>query len=101
MKGIVKMLMRVMSKMMISCEKASFLASKSLDARLSIRESMALKTHTMVCKYCKLYAIEIAEISHAIHHINYNVENNNFQYRLSDSEKSSLEKIIENTSLGK
>lgn len=91
-----KMLMRVMSKMMISCEKASFLASKSLDTRLSLKETMALKMHTMVCKYCRLYSIEISEINHAVQHMNHNLEKNKFQYNLSESEKHSLEKMIEN-----
>jgi hypothetical protein len=99
MKGIMRVLMRVMSKMMISCEKAAFLASKSLDTRLSLSETMAMKMHTMVCKYCKMYSIEISEINHAIQHINHNVESGNFQYELSDADKDSLEKLVEsNTS---
>ena len=96
MNGVMKLLMRVMGKMMISCEKASFLASKALDTRLSLRESMALKMHTMVCKYCRLYSIEIEEINHAVQHTNLNLENDNYQYNLSDSEKHSLEKMVEN-----
>ncbi len=44
---------------MLTCKKASFLASKRLDNKLTLRELVGFYMHTAICGFCRRYAAEI------------------------------------------
>jgi len=41
---------------MLTCKEASYLASKKLDKKLSLRERMGFIFHTAMCSVCRYYA---------------------------------------------
>ncbi len=44
---------------MLTCKQASFLASKKLDKKLTIKEHFDFSLHTVMCGLCRHYANEI------------------------------------------
>jgi hypothetical protein len=46
-------------KNIVSCKIAAALISKSLEQKLSIKESVQLKTHLAICKTCVFYSNQI------------------------------------------
>lgn len=50
---------------MLSCRKASELASRSLDRRLSTGERVSLGLHLAMCRICRRYRSQITFISRA------------------------------------
>ena len=44
---------------MLTCKEVSFLASKKLDKKLTIRERIDFFLHTAMCGFCRRYAKEI------------------------------------------
>ena len=50
---------------MLTCKQASFLASKKLDKKLTIRERFNFSLHTAMCGLCRHYAKEI-EVLHKL-----------------------------------
>ena len=56
----------LMDRMMISCEKATFLISKSEEEKLSCKEKYQLRVHLMGCKFCRRYKKEIQYLSNAL-----------------------------------
>jgi len=44
---------------MLTCKEASFLASKKLDKKLTLKERIDFSLHTAMCGLCKRYAKEI------------------------------------------
>ncbi len=52
---------------MLSCKDASRLVSQSLDRPISVRERLALGFHLMICKFCRRFTRQLAQVSAAIH----------------------------------
>jgi hypothetical protein len=50
---------------MISCQKATELASHSLDRPLNLWEKVALKTHLKICLQCKKYHQQLLTLHEA------------------------------------
>jgi len=44
---------------MLTCKEASFLASKKLDKKLTLKERIDFSLHTSMCGLCRRYAKEI------------------------------------------
>ena len=44
---------------MLTCKEASYLASKKLDKKLTLREWMRFLLHTTICSLCRRYARDI------------------------------------------
>ena len=44
---------------MLTCKQASFLASKKLDKKLTLKERIDFSLHTTMCGLCRRYAKEI------------------------------------------
>ncbi len=57
-KTIINRVKNLMMKMMISCEKATYLVDKEQYTNLSFKESFDLKFHLTTCKFCRLYKLE-------------------------------------------
>ncbi len=52
-------MMAKLARMMIACDEATYLASKSRDNKLNFKERMNLRIHLLSCKYCLRYARDI------------------------------------------
>ncbi len=51
---------------MLTCKEASYLASKKLDKRLTLRESMGWLLHVSLCKLCRHYAKDLKKLQNSI-----------------------------------
>lgn len=49
---------------MISCKEATYLTSKKEQGKISIVERMKLSFHAMMCKFCKMFAVQNDVIVH-------------------------------------
>lgn len=59
---------------MLSCKQASQLVSQSFDRPISVRERLALAFHLMICKFCRRFNRQLAQISSAIHRLTRHTE---------------------------
>mgnify|MGYP006271775609 CR=1 FL=1 len=84
-------MMKILSKSMISCEKAAFLASKSMDDGLNLQEKIKLKMHTAACKYCLWYEKEINNLNAIFHTIHENTLSGKIVYHLSEEKKDEIQ----------
>jgi len=57
--GLLDKISGKLSKLMLSCEEATFLASKSQHMGISLKEKINLRIHLFTCKFCKRYKIQI------------------------------------------
>ena len=57
-KTFINRVKNTMMKMMISCEKATYLVDKKQYTHLHLKEKLDLEFHLMTCKFCKLYQVE-------------------------------------------
>lgn len=67
-KKMKKLLDRLMMRMMITCEKAAFLISKSQDQKLTFSEDVQLRMHLMGCRFCRAYERDLGLLSDSIRH---------------------------------
>lgn len=78
----------LMDRMMISCDKASYLISKSEEEKLSCREKYHLQVHLMGCKFCRRYKKEIRYMSQAINSFK---DSSAFSGKLSSDKKKDIQ----------
>ncbi len=75
-----------MMKMMITCEKASFLIDKSYYTPLTLKERFDLKIHLLTCKFCRIYSHE----SHLINEEIKKIKIQNMNYKLTEEQKKKI-----------
>ncbi len=46
-------MMRLMNMVLPSCDEVSRLASQAMDEKLTLRKRLALRTHLMLCVWCR------------------------------------------------
>lgn len=51
----------------LSCKEASQLASQALDRPISVRERLALGFHLLICRFCRRFTRQLAQLSAAVH----------------------------------
>ena len=79
---------------MIDCKQASQLISKSLDRRLSLRERLSLRFHTLICEYCRRFGQQLNTLRVALKRMNENVENDT-NITMPSETKTRIAKSIE------
>ncbi len=47
---------------MLTCKEVSFLASKKLDKKLTLREQIGFLFHTTMCRLCRYYAKDLKSL---------------------------------------
>ena len=99
-KGFKMTMMALMSKMMISCDKAAFLTSKAQEDGLTFLENIELKMHILSCKYCQRYEKDVKMINQYVKYQNLKIQQGNNGYHLSQDDKSAINDLI-NTNLKK
>lgn len=90
-------LLSVMRRMMISCEEASMLASREMLESISMKQKANLHMHIVGCKHCRKYHRQTAIIHKTLRDIKSEERLARLNgHRLSGTEKSSLQRLINN-----
>jgi hypothetical protein len=97
MKGMKRSVMAYMQRIMLSCEEATFIATKKIVQDVSLKERMNLQMHLAVCKHCRKFYHQVRMITGTIRHHSSKAGNSKaIQTRMSPAEKSKLQKLIYN-----
>lgn len=76
------------TKLMITCKEATMLSIQKAEISLSFSDRVRLFIHLLICQYCRLFDKQIKIIGKLI-------SNWKTDKRLSDTEKTHLQNIIE------
>lgn len=85
-----------MRRMMINCEEASLLSTREMLGTVLMKEKVDLHMHLMGCKHCRKYYRQSAIINKTIMRVKNTKHIEQAGHRLSTTEKSSLQRIINN-----
>ncbi len=83
-----------MNKIMLSCDEATLLVTKSEFVRLSCNEQVRLKMHLVTCKFCRRFKKQSEMISLQIHKLDLNFDKKELQLHLSEEQKARMIKAI-------
>lgn len=87
--------MKGMNKVMLSCDTATYLITRSEYDKLSCIKKMQLKMHMAGCKYCRYFAEQTKYISKLLNKIR-DPETQKLSVCLSDKQKKKINTAIEN-----
>jgi len=87
-------LKKMKNGMMLSCDTATLLITKSEFEKLGCVDSIRLKMHLASCKFCRRFKEQSVEISHQIKKLS-NIENTATAHTLSEEQKERLSKIFD------
>lgn len=72
------------------CKEITMLASKAMDARLSLKERLQLRTHLLICSACRRFNIQIHTLHTLAHeHFHSHSDANESEALETESNKSS------------
>lgn len=81
-------MMKLMSSLMISCKKASFLIAKKEEQKFTFIERINLAIHLAMCKFCKAFEKQSSYISKQVKRLTSSAE-------LTTEDKIRIEKSLE------
>jgi hypothetical protein len=90
-----KRMMKGMNKIMLSCDTATYLITRSEYEKLSCINRMQLKMHLVGCKYCRRFAEQSKYISEQLKKVR-NPETQNITVCLTEKQKQKINLAIEN-----
>jgi hypothetical protein len=96
MMNIKNRLLALMRSSMINCEEATRLVTREDLEQLSLRQKTNLLVHMMSCKHCRNYRKQLHLIARSLNIQVHNTEKGRLTHRLSDKERSSLQRVINN-----
>ncbi len=79
-----------MDKIMLNCDKATLLITKSEFTKLSCVERLQLKMHLAGCKFCRRFKQQSEFISYAIRQSEQFPSKENLKLRLTDEQKQAI-----------
>jgi predicted anti-sigma-YlaC factor YlaD len=91
-----KLFSRLMKKLMISCEKASMLISKSQDQDLTFQEKVNLQMHLAGCKFCRRYKKDVDFLTEKLTSYRQITEEQKKQLRLTPEQKERIKEKLFN-----
>jgi hypothetical protein len=86
--------MWLINKLMVGCDRASFLISKKETKSLSFIESVQLKLHILACKMCRHFEEQSHFINEKVSDSIKNPSDKKLSNTLSEAKKKSLKKIL-------
>ncbi len=89
------MMGRMMTFLMLDCNKATFLIAKKEITHLTFIENLKLKIHLLSCKYCQRFSDQSILITRQITNISM-IDPNNLRLRLTPEQKECMQKVIDN-----
>lgn len=84
---------RMMTSVMLNCDKATFLISKHEIEKLKCIERVKLNMHLLSCNACRRFLIQTKYITNHINAIR-DIDPNNLVVKLSDEQKDRLNDSI-------
>lgn len=93
MKGI---LMKGMNSIMLDCEHASSLVTKSEFVKLSCIKRVQLKMHLASCKFCRAFADQSKIITRQLDDIK-NIDEDHLKEHLTNKQKEEIQETLETT----
>ena len=84
----------LMTKMMLSCEEATFLISKKQHQKLTFKENLQLKMHLFSCYLCRRYEKEIAVLTQSFSKMKSDAEAEPPRIKLSEAQKQKLDETL-------
>lgn len=94
---IKQMMIRGMDVVMLSCEEATYLITKSEFEDLGCVKQMQLEMHLMGCKFCRRFKLQSEIIDKSLKTLeNLKISQDKPGNKLPDEKKLELEKIINN-----
>lgn len=90
-----KILMKGMNDVMLSCDIATYLITRSEFDRVNCVKRMQLKMHLAGCKYCRRFAEQSKYISEQLNKIR-NPETQKLSVFFNDKQKKKINTAIEN-----
>ena len=88
-------LMNMMRKLMISCDKATFLITKAQEGEISFIEKIDLELHLMACKFCKLFRKQSSFLSDNVEHLGKHPNESLPNSKLTDARKAAIQQALQ------
>ena len=92
-----KGLMALLSRYMMSCDEASFLISRSQEERLTLKNRVRLKMHTLTCHLCRKYEQQIRQLSRMMKQYRHTCEHDSCMHRLPGDRKKQINQDVNRT----
>ena len=87
--------MKGMNKIMLSCDKATYLITRNEFEKLNYTKRMQLSMHLAGCKYCRRFAEQSKYITEQLNKLN-DTRNQEISICLTEKQKNNLNTAIEN-----
>jgi hypothetical protein len=94
---IKEMMIKGMDKIMLDCEQATYLITKSEMEDIGCIKKIQLKMHLAGCKFCSRFKIQsdlIDQSLRTLEHIKLHEEDKNSALKLRDEKKEEIQKVI-------
>ncbi len=88
-------LKKIKNGMMLSCDTATLLITKSEFENLNFSEEMRLKFHLASCKFCLRFKEQSLEINEKIKDFS-RLDSENLSHVLNEEQKNNISKIFDN-----
>jgi len=91
---IKELMIKGMDKVMLNCEEATFLITKSEVEKLGCIKKIQLKMHLAGCSFCRRFKLQSDIINKSLESLE-NIKNYNEHHHLPAEKKAELQNIIE------
>ena len=94
---IKEMMIRGMDKIMLNCEEATYLITKSEVDKIACVKKIQLKMHLAGCSFCRRFKVQsdlIDQSLRTLEHIKLHEEDKNSAIKLRDEKKEEIQKVI-------
>jgi hypothetical protein len=89
-----EIMMKGMNKVMLDCDKATYLSVKGESEKLGCIDRLQLKMHLIGCKLCRSFSEQSKTISDNVTSMK-NIDPDHYEVHLTDDQVDSLKKVVE------
>ncbi len=89
-----KIMVKGMNRLMLDCDTATLLITKSEFARLTCIEKTKLRLHLLSCKFCRRFKKQSELISLQLDRVKRDVDANNLRLHLTEEQKRRLKEKL-------
>ncbi len=84
-----------MQKLMLSCERATFLITKEMHGTITFNEKVQMRFHLMACKYCTLFKKQSRFVNDNVEHLHRHPNDSFPDGKLDDTRKAAMEQALQ------
>lgn len=85
---------KLMQKLMLSCEQATFLITKEMSGTITFSEKIKMQFHLMACRYCTLFKKQSRFINDNVEHLQRHSSETLPENKLNDARKEAMEQAL-------